>query len=186
MDFALLYCKIMPMDISFTLLTTPTPDIALSLNKWENDPELIPFIRPNPTEADLKKQEPVTVESLQVRLEHNHIFLILADGMLVGEVNYQVDPRQLYKKESGSAWIGINIGEESARGKGIGAQAMLFLEEHLRAQGLTRIELGVFEFNARAIHLYTKLGYHEIVRVNDFTYWQGKKWQDIRMEKYLK
>jgi hypothetical protein len=29
------------------------------------------------------------------------------------------------------------------------------------------------------------MGYREIGRIDDFTYWQGKMWQDIRMEKYL-
>jgi len=50
---------------------------------------------------------------------------------------------------------------------------------------LKRIELDVFEFNTQAIKLYRKLGYKEIARIPDFTYWQGKVWQDIRMEKYL-
>jgi hypothetical protein len=29
------------MDIQFTKLTTPTPEIAELLNKWENDPSLV-------------------------------------------------------------------------------------------------------------------------------------------------
>lgn len=48
-----------------------------------------------------------------------------------------------------------------------------------------RIELGVFEFNTNALKLYQKLGYKEINRTEDFTYWNGKMWHDIRMEKYL-
>ena len=47
------------------------------------------------------------------------------------------------------------------------------------------MELGVFEFNTRALKLYQKLGYTEIARIDAFTYWEGKMWQDIRMEKYL-
>jgi RimJ/RimL family protein N-acetyltransferase len=47
------------------------------------------------------------------------------------------------------------------------------------------MELGVFEFNAVAIKLYKKLGFLEITRINDFTFWMGRMWQDIRMEKYL-
>jgi RimJ/RimL family protein N-acetyltransferase len=63
---------------------------------------------------------------------------------------------------------------------------MKHVEEQIKAQGFQRIELGVFEFNANAIKLYRKLGYQEIGRINDFTFWQGRRWQDIRMEKYLK
>jgi len=62
---------------------------------------------------------------------------------------------------------------------------MRYLEEQIRDNGLHRIELGVFEFNLPAIKLYQKMGYQEISRIDDFTYWQGKMCQDIRMEKYL-
>lgn len=55
----------------------------------------------------------------------------------------------------------------------------------MKEQGLKRIELGVFEFNQQAQKLYQKLGYKEIGRIDNFTYWQGKMWTDIRMEKYL-
>ena len=50
---------------------------------------------------------------------------------------------------------------------------------------LRRIELGVFEFNTSAFRLYERLGFKEFARIDAFTWWQGKKWQDIRMEKYL-
>ncbi|WP_369010066.1 GNAT family N-acetyltransferase [Alkalihalobacillus sp. TS-13] len=59
------------------------------------------------------------------------------------------------------------------------------LEEQIKLQGLKRIELGVFEFNKQAYKLYQKLGYQEIGRIKDFTYWNDKMWYDIRMEKYL-
>ena len=40
-------------------------------------------------------------------------------------------------------------------------------------------------FKPCAIQLYQKLGYREFARISNFTYWDGKMWQDIRMEKYL-
>ncbi len=95
------------------------------------------------------------------------------------------DPSHLYKKEQGTAWIGITIGEPEGRGKGNGFIAIQYLEEQIKQQGLRRIELGVFEFNKQAHKLYRKLGYEEIGRIQDFTYWQNKMWNDIRMEKYL-
>jgi RimJ/RimL family protein N-acetyltransferase len=173
------------LSINIIKLTIITPEIAASFNNWENDPALIPFIRPNQSQADLDKREAVTTETLQQRLEHDEIYLIYEGERLIGEMNYQVDPKHLFKKETGTAWIGINIGEESARGKGIGTVAMQFLEQQIRIERFKRIELGVFEFNTNAIELYQKLGYQEIGRIKDFTYWQGRRWQDIRMEKYL-
>ncbi|MFC1879130.1 GNAT family N-acetyltransferase [Chloroflexota bacterium] len=174
------------MLISFTQLTTPNPEIAATLNKWSNDPLLIPFIRPNRSQEELEEQAVITVESLTKHLEHHSTYLIHADGQLVGEMNYCIDPTHLFKTEAGTAWIGIVFGEETARGKGLGGQAMRYLEEQIQAKGLKRIELGVFAFNTRAHKLYLKLGYHEIGRLEDFTYWQGKMWQDIRMEKNIK
>lgn len=173
------------LKLNFTKLTQVTPEIVESLNRWENDPLLIPFIRPNKSREDLEKREILTLEELEQRLEHNHIYLIHLQDQLIGEMDYQVDPRHLCKKERGTAWMGIVIGEEMGRGRGIGYPAMQFLEQEIKLQGLKRIELGVFEFNTNAIKLYQKLGYKEIGRINDFTYWQDKLWQDIRMEKYI-
>jgi len=174
------------MDISFKKLLTPTPEIAEIISKWENNPALIPLIRPNFTKEALEAREVVTVASLLERLKYNQIYLIFVDGKLVGEMSYQIDPKHLYGQELGSAWIGINIGESTARGKGIGTQAMEYLEKQIKAQGLIRIELGVFEFNTNAMKLYKKMGYREIGRIEEFTYWQGKMWTDLRMEKRLK
>ena len=120
------------MNITFTKLTNPAPEIAATLNRWANDPSLIKFIRPSRNKEELEKYVPVTVESLMERLEHVSTYLIHADGHLVGEINFQIDPDHLIKKETGTAWIGIVIGEESARGKGIGTQAMLYLEEKIQ------------------------------------------------------
>jgi GNAT superfamily N-acetyltransferase len=146
---------------------------------------LIYLTRPNENEAALGRRETVTVEDLTQRLTDHHLYLIYLDDQLIGEMSYQVDPPHLYKKETGTAWIGITISEEIGRGKGIGYQALEYLEEQIKAHGLKRMELGVFEFNTNAIKLYNKLGYKEIARIDNFTYWQGKIWQDIRMEKYV-
>jgi len=173
------------LSIDFVKLLEPTPEIATSISKWENDPALIHLIRPNPNKEALLNREAVTVADLIKRLEHHHIYLIYCQGELIGEMDYQIDPQHLYKKESGTAWVGITIGEESGRGKGIGYKALQYLEEQIKLQGLKRIELGVFEFNTSALRLYQKLGYNEIGRIPNFTYWQDKMWQDIRMEKYL-
>jgi RimJ/RimL family protein N-acetyltransferase len=173
------------MDVKFGQLTQPTTEILEYLNKWENDSDLIPFIRPNQTQEDLERKEAMTIEDVERRLEHAHTYLIYLQNQLIGIMDYQIDPKVLYKKETGTAWIGIIIGEEIGRGKGVGYLAIQYLEEQIKLQGLKRIELGVFEFNTNAIKLYKNLGYKEIVRIDDFTYWQDKMWQDIRMEKYI-
>ena len=172
--------------IRFTQLVEPTQEIAETISRWENDPELIPYIRPNQNSEDLQRRELLSDRVLKERLEHVHIYLIYRASRLIGEMNFQVDPAHLFKKEPGTAWISITIGEPRERGKGVGHLALEYLETQIAAYGLTRIELGVFEFNAPAIALYKKVGYQEIGRLADFTYWNGRMWDDIRMEKCVK
>jgi len=173
------------MTIQFRELTEPNISVVEVFNKWENDPALIPLIRPNKNKAELERQEKITMDDLSKRLENHHIFLIYLDDQLIGEINYMVDPSHLYKKAPGTAWIGITIGESTGRGKGIGSAAIQYLEEQIKKSGMKRIELGVFEFNIHAQKLYQKLGYKEIGRIEDFTFWQDKMWEDIRMEKFV-
>jgi len=173
------------MDVTFRQLTTPSIKIAESFQKWENDPALIPVIRPNKDKDTLESRDVVTIKDLEKRLEHHHMYLIYLEDQLIGEMDYQIDPKHLLKKEPGTAWIGIVIGEEIGRGKGVGRLAITYLEEQIKLQCLKRVELGVFEFNEPAIRLYKRCGYQEFARLENFTYWQGKMWQDIRMEKYV-
>jgi RimJ/RimL family protein N-acetyltransferase len=173
------------MEIRFIKLTEPTVDIANILDRWENDPSLIPLIRLNRDQAALQQKRTITVDELDRRLSNHQVYLIYLGDKLVGEMDYQIDPPILYKKETGTAWIGIVIGEEIARGRGVGFQALQFLEQEIKAQGLKRIELGVFEFNSNAIRLYKKLGYQKIAHIDSFTFWQDRMWQDVRMEKYV-
>ncbi len=170
---------------TFTPLFTLTHDIVEAFTRWENDPILIPLSRPNQTAAEIAHQEVVTVDDLLERMTHQHIYLMYLGSLLIGEMSYQVDPKHLFKKEEGTAWIGITIGEAQSRGKGIGRLALNYLEHQIMNHGLSRIELGVFEFNLPARILYRNMGYKEIGRIDNFTYWKGHMWQDVRMEKYL-
>lgn len=172
-------------DLRFVPLIAPTPEIAAAFTRWENDPLLIPLSRPNQNQQDLEKRAVVTADDLARRLAHQRVYLIYEGERLLGELTFQVDPPHLLKKVAGTAWIGITIGEAEGRGRGIGFQALQYLEREIAAQGLARIELGVFEFNLAAQSLYRRLGYQEIGRIEDFTYWDGLMWADIRMEKYL-
>ena len=175
------------MQIRFKQLVVPTPEIAMQMNAWANDREIVHLMRPSFSQEELDATTEVSVEKLDERIERGYvIYLVYANEHLVGEINYIVDPPQLMIKETGSAWLGITIGDASARGRGIGAQAMEYLESEIRAAGLARMELGVFEYNERAIRLYRKMGFREIGRFEGFTYWQGKMWTDIRMEKMLR
>jgi RimJ/RimL family protein N-acetyltransferase len=169
----------------FVKLTQPTEEMVNKFNQWENDASLIPLIRPNKDKFEYELRYELTLEELENRLNNHHIYLIYYNDKLVGEMNFMIDPGHLLKKVEGTAWIGITIGEPIGRGKGIGYKAILFLEEEIKKMGLKRIELGVFEFNEQAHQLYLKLGYKEIGRIENFTYWKDQMWTDIRMEKII-
>ncbi len=170
-------------DVTFTPLLEPSDEVVAAFTRWENDPLLIPLTRPNRSQEDLERRHEVTLEAMRQRLTYQRVYLISLGGRLVGEMNYQIDPPHLLRRVPGTAWVGITIGEAHGRGRGVGRLALRHLEREIAAQGLVRIELGVFAFNLPALALYTKLGYQEFARVDDFTYWQGRMWQDIRMEK---
>jgi RimJ/RimL family protein N-acetyltransferase len=170
-------------DVTFTPLLEPSDEIVAALTRWENDPLLIPLARPNQSQEDLERRHEVTLDTLRQRLRSHRVYLIALGARLVGEMSYQIDPEHLLKQVPGTAWVGIVIGEADGRGRGVGRQALHYLEREIAAEGLGRIELGVFAFNLPALALYTRLGYQEFGRVDDFTYWQGRMWQDIRMEK---
>ncbi len=173
------------MKIKFTQLITPTIEIVDTIIKWDNDPELRPLIRPNKNQNDINNQSHVTVNSLLKRLKYCSMYLMYLDEKLVGQMSFQIGFDHLYKNEPNTAWIGMGIGESHARGKGIGSKALVYLEEKIKQKGIHRIELGVFTFNKPAHNLYKTSGYQEIGRIDNFTYFQGKMWPTIHMEKYL-
>jgi len=56
--------------------------------------------------------------------------------------------------------FGIHIGEEECRGKGYGTEAtQLMLSYAFETLNLNRVELGVYDFNKQAIHVYEKAGF---------------------------
>ena len=89
-------------------------------------------------------------------------FIILLNGEAVGSVYLRdIDPD---KKE---AEYGIFIGEESARGKGVGTKsAKLILKYAFEELNLEKIFLRVFKDNPGAVRSYEKAGFKKIDRVD--------------------
>ena len=155
---------------------------------WENDTEINHYTTPNFKEEvlPLRSYKEVYVDS-RLRIDEKRMkdYLIFDDDLLVGECNIMMDPKLLFNKSKGSAWIGLVIGDASYRGRGLGRTVMNFLESECVKLNATRIELGVFEFNIRALKLYKKLGYNIIAYLDDFTFYNDKWHRDIRLEKLL-
>jgi len=176
------------MNIKIKQLDINSNDQIKALVKWENDPELFHLIVPV-----LDKDAPIekkTFESLKESFLDSpdyalSIYIIFDEEKPIGNFSLMLDPQHLMKKVEGTSWLGLTLGDSDYWGKGVSKIAMERFEEESRKRGASRIELGVFEFNERAISFYKKLGYKVIGRINKFTYWNGKYWDDIRMEKFI-
>ena len=80
------------------------------------------------------------------------------------------------------ATAGIFIGERSLHGKGLGTEAMrLLLGYAFGTLNLRRVVLGVFEYNARAVESYRKLGFKEEGRLRAHRYRDGAYHDEIVM-----
>ena len=104
-------------------------------------------------------------------------FIILLNGEAVGSVYLRdID---LDTKE---AEYGIFIGEESARGKGVGTKsAKLILKYAFEELGLKKIFLRVLKNNPGAVRSYEKAGFKKIDRVDTLTV-DGEMLEVIFME----
>jgi RimJ/RimL family protein N-acetyltransferase len=157
--------------------------------RWSNDSEIRHLFRRFKDERDYAQElraAPVQARLAQVLSSGSKlVYIIELDGEAVGEVSCELDAPHLHHPVANTAWIGLVIGEAHARGRGLGEKAMRHIEARARERGAERAEVGVFEFNERAIALYSKLGYREFARIDEFTWWKGKKWTDIRMAKRL-
>ena len=125
-----------------------------SIVRWRNTPSVMRnFIFRQPFTAEMHRNWLATkVASGQVV---QYIIEDKAAGLPVGSVYYRdVDPA------NASAEYGIFIGEESARGKGLGTEtARLFTDFGFRTLGLHRISLRVLAGNEQARRSYERAGF---------------------------
>lgn len=102
---------------------------------------------------------------------------------LIGSVGVGV---VLHKqKAKHRAFLGISIYKEHW-GKGIGRKLMEEALREMKVRGYEQVEIGVFQKNERAFHLYTTLGFQEWGRVkNAFKEKNGSYQDDIIMGLFL-
>jgi RimJ/RimL family protein N-acetyltransferase len=150
---------------------------------WDNQEEILPFITVN--FVDGTKHQALNAYDMFKHDSQNTKFFIVVDGIEIGYVTYEPNPPQLLIRSDDSVWISICIGERSEWGKGYAKDAMKLLEKEIAGAGFKRIELGVFDYNKRAQALYTSMGYQVFSRLKEFTFYDGKWHDDIRMQKYV-
>jgi RimJ/RimL family protein N-acetyltransferase len=135
---------------------SPAQDSFENYLSWMQNGESNPFIQG--VNVDLSTQDLVEYVS-QKNVSETALLLgifVITDGTHIGNVKLEpIHPRK-------SATIGILIGEESWRGKGVGFEVISrVLEFCFMDLELEFVELGVNKNNSRAIRLYASLGFIE-------------------------
>lgn len=74
------------------------------------------------------------------------------------------------------------IGEPNAQNKGYGTEvSRLILRYAFEQLNLNRVQLRVYEYNARAKRCYEKAGYREEGRLRQARFWRGRCWTVLLM-----
>jgi RimJ/RimL family protein N-acetyltransferase len=83
---------------------------------------------------------------------------------------------------NGNSWLGIGIGDRAYWDKGCGSDAMRILARYAFGElGLHRLNLNVFSYNTRAVHVYEKIGFQVEGRIREAIHREGQRWDMIFM-----
>lgn len=135
--------------------------------RWRNSPSVLRFFL---------QRDPITAEThkkwIETMVDTGRVaqFIIVDDGGRdVGSTYLRDIDRHNRKAE-----FGIFIGEDSARGQGLGTAACREILRHgFLELGLHRIMLRVLSTNAAAIRSYCKVGFREEGVLRDDAYFDG-------------
>ena len=150
-------------------------DDARVITPWINDPEVtcnLLIYRPMSLH-----QEEEYLEKLG-KSEDVPLGIVLRDGdRLIGSAAlHNID----YK--NGQCSFGIVIGVKEEWGKGHGTEATrLFVDFAFRTLNLHRVWLHVYEYNARAIRAYEKVGFQREGTLRQSRYHDGRYWNTLTM-----
>lgn len=128
---------------------------------------------------------PTSMQSLKTYLrsiEQNEKSVMFAICLLENNQhigNIKLDQLDYY---AGTAELGILIGEENQRGKGIGSETcQLVLDYAFQNLNLRKVTLSVFSNNPNAVKTYEKLGFLVEGRLKDHFFMNGNYYDKIYM-----
>lgn len=173
------------MEITYREVDFGEIDMFNLFAKWSNDPDIRPFTTPRFSEEDYPKVHAIELMASLMDKPYKHTYVVMVDQFPVAEFSIDMHFDHLVSNQDNVAWISIVIGVAEFRGVGLGVQIMEFIEVEARKLGAGIIELGVFEYNEKAIRLYKKVGYQPIATISNFVFNFGKWHSDIRMTKVI-
>lgn len=146
------------------------------LKEWINDPEVKRYLA-----AYLPLNDPAE-EAWFNRVSQSHEDMVLgiarlAEDGLIGVTGFH----QIHPKDR-RAVFGISIGDKGSWNKGLGTEATrLMTDIGFEVLNLHRLELQVYEFNERAIHVYEKIGWVREGSSRQRHYHAGRYWDVLNM-----
>lgn len=154
-------CYLSPIDVND----------AEKYTAWLNDLEVVNNLQTSSMQIELNGEKDFLSHLAK---EHNYAIIDMATNELLGNLGL-MDVNHI----NGSAEIGIFIGNKDYWGKGYGTEALgLLIDYAYQFLNLNNILLRVYEFNARAIASYKKVGFKEVGRVRK-SLKRGQKYFDI-------
>ncbi len=142
--------------------------------KWFNDPAVHRFL----ARRKLKlKEERAWIRSIPKKKDQIHFAIDTREGVHIGSVGLnEINRRDNY------AVFCIVIGDKRYWSKGYGTEAMKLIVDHgFRRLKLHRIELDVYDYNARGIKLYRRLGFKMEGKKRERVFWKGKYYDEFQM-----
>jgi len=165
-------------------------EVILRTPRWSDLDDMLDFINSLVEEgADINICQPYTREeeaewlaNLLASMEKGERISVVAEveGHVIGHVEIRIG--RCYESHTGVLGIAVKRGY---RDRGIGTELMRMAEELARGRGLKMITLAVFSTNSRAIHVYEKLGYRVVGRVERGIYKDGRYIDKLLMAKEI-
>ena len=183
------YILVQRMNITYRDVDFGSKEDCKLLARWYNNPE-VKHLYSLFTDAESFSKD-FTPEYFQ-RVGQNppaggpyRNLMVLVDGVPIGQATFETDTPKLLTKTTHTAWLALMIGDDRLRRCGLGTRITAHLEALAADTGAERIEIGVFEYNERALNFFTSLGYNEFERRLRRVWWDGQMWSEIRFLKTL-
>jgi ribosomal-protein-alanine N-acetyltransferase len=149
---------------------------AATIQPWVNDPETTRFM------LLFRPMDQVSEEQFIDRVNRSETEVVFGvarplDDVLIGVSGlHQIN----WKNRNGN--FGITIGDKSCWNQGLGTETTaLVMQYAFDTLNLHRVTLQVFEYNARAIRVYEKLGFQKEGVLREEHFREGRYWDTIFM-----
>jgi RimJ/RimL family protein N-acetyltransferase len=158
---------------ALTRLAAANPDTDAELfTRWDEDTEYSRLLDSDPPRLFTPKTVKEWMEKRAERGKPEFLIRELEGDKPIGFCALWTPPPQ-----HGNAFVAIGIGERDYWSKGYGSDALRTLVRYgFLELNLHRVSLGVFEYNARAIKAYEKVGFKMEGRERGAMLRDGKRW----------